>query len=399
MNIRGKRWAYELARLAFKTYLKVNYNVFVEGLQNIEKNRTYVIASRHINPLDPPIIQTFFPFRVDTLAKADLFRSWWRELFLKLVYAYPIIKDNKKALLDFIEKSSEMLASGSNISLYPEGQVTIDGSLLEFKSGLGKISFKAQQKTTNPIYFLPTSICYSPHHHIKGSDLFITFGKTINLKEYFEYNNEKDFLKLARKEIGNLTKVTCSSLVAQVLLQTEKIHLDNLVDEMSKKYEYHKEKNRNVDERMKDKNFIKEKILDLCKKVSEITHLPDNSIVADTSYIPGYCSQREEIINEEKKKFDTRTITIYNYRDGCAAFLCKRGYQFRLTNLNVVKVNDKYELIIEKCRGKKENKYSFIFETFEEAQKEFEKYIMKEYLLEDQINIIKFMANQISHLE
>ncbi len=401
MDVKGKDLLYEIARIVFRAYIKYKYNVFVEGRENIYDipyGEPFVMASRHINPLDPPIIQDYIPGVVHTLAKQDLFRTWWRELGLKSLYVYPLKKKNREALIELIDLSVNLLSSGKNLSLYPEGQVTVDGHLREFMSGIARIPAKAREKTEKPIWFLPASIFYAPHHHIKNSDLFITFGKAINIKEYLTTHNVKELQLLAREEISKLTKVTCESLVAESLITKNRMNIDELVNSVFMKYIDHKMKGHNIDNRLMDKNLIENKIFSLTKIPCMMISIKNDIIEADTEFIPGYFFVREEIIGKEKKIFDIRTITYYHYKnDGLAAFLCKRGYPFKETNINLVKNRNGYELIIEKVEGKKIKKNSFTYPDFETSKNKMDEYISKNLLLEDQVNMLQFLANEISH--
>ncbi len=79
--------------------------------------------------------------------------------------------------------------------------------------------------------------------------------------------------------------------------------------------------------------------------------------------------------------------------------MCKRGYPFKETNINILKNVDAYEMIIEKVNGIHIRKKTFRYPNMEMAKSKMEEYVSGNLLLEDQVNILQFLANEISHLK
>ena len=130
----------QLARSLFQIPLKLFYRVEVKGLENYDKlGDAAVIIVNHVSLLDGMLLGAFLPkkplFAVDT-GRA---RQWWIRPFLALVDAFPMDPTNPMA----IKTLTKMVGDGRHCVIFPEGRVTVTGSLMKIYEGPGMIADKS----------------------------------------------------------------------------------------------------------------------------------------------------------------------------------------------------------------------------------------------------------------
>ncbi|MDX2027185.1 MAG: acyl-[ACP]--phospholipid O-acyltransferase [Alphaproteobacteria bacterium] len=120
--------------------LKLVYRVEVRGLENYAKagNRVLIIAN-HTSYLDAAVIAAFLPERVCFAVNTFVARRWWIRPFLKLVDAFPLDPTNPMATKSLIDK----LKQNQKCMIFPEGRITMTGSLMKIYEGPGMIADKS----------------------------------------------------------------------------------------------------------------------------------------------------------------------------------------------------------------------------------------------------------------
>ncbi|MCC8196822.1 MAG: 1-acyl-sn-glycerol-3-phosphate acyltransferase [Ruminococcus sp.] len=145
--------------------MKVRY----EGLDNIPKNTSYVIAANHHTVLDPVAIGVRMNNISAYMAKEDIFEYKIANV-LKIFHAFPVKrgKSDKSA----IRTAIAYLDKGYNLTIFPEGTRSKDGKLGSFKSG---VSFVASEANAD---VLPVGITRRKTR-LGRTFLTVRFGKLI----------------------------------------------------------------------------------------------------------------------------------------------------------------------------------------------------------------------------
>lgn len=155
----------------FQTLFKLIYRVEIEGMENFFKagDRVLIIAN-HASFIDPPLLGAFLPkqlvFAIDTYQA----KSWWIKPFLTYLRAYPIDPTNPMATKTLIDK----LKDNMSVVIFPEGRITVTGSLMKIYEGPGLIADRAGAK------LLPIRIDgpqYSPFSRLQGKVKMKLFPK------------------------------------------------------------------------------------------------------------------------------------------------------------------------------------------------------------------------------
>ncbi|MFO7736644.1 MAG: lysophospholipid acyltransferase family protein [bacterium] len=117
--------------------------VEVEGLENIDPEKHFVIFSNHQSMLDIPVVGAVFPGRTRIIAKKELKKVpffGWSMWFYDFVF---IDRRNKKKAVRALKQASELLKKYS-IIIFPEGTRSIDGKVSSFKTGGISLAKKAK---------------------------------------------------------------------------------------------------------------------------------------------------------------------------------------------------------------------------------------------------------------
>lgn len=118
--------------------------VTVEGLENIDTNRQYMIVGNHQSQMDIPVIFYSLPIPFRIAAKDKLFRIPVFGWFLHKGKFIPIYRGNSAAAIRALELTREILKQGVSMCIFPEGTRSADGKLLPFKKGAFVLAIEHQ---------------------------------------------------------------------------------------------------------------------------------------------------------------------------------------------------------------------------------------------------------------
>ncbi|HAU29667.1 MAG TPA: acyl-[ACP]--phospholipid O-acyltransferase [Rhodospirillaceae bacterium] len=128
-----------IMRIVFRVLCRVE----VRGMENLEKaGDRVVIVVNHASFIDPPLLATFLPGMPVFAINTQMARKWWVRPFLRLVKVVPM--DPTKPLL--IKSLIRMVRSGRPCIIFPEGRITVTGSLMKIYEGPGLIADMADAK-------------------------------------------------------------------------------------------------------------------------------------------------------------------------------------------------------------------------------------------------------------
>lgn len=142
--------------------LKALYGVRATGTENYKDagDRVLIIAN-HTSFLDAALIAAYSPDRLTFAINTHVAKKWWIKPFLVLVDAFPLDPTNPMAIKSLIEAVKQ----GKKVVIFPEGRITVTGSLMKIYEGPGMIADKAGAT------LLPVRIDgaqYSPLSRLRG---------------------------------------------------------------------------------------------------------------------------------------------------------------------------------------------------------------------------------------
>lgn len=129
-------WMYNAAMWAASTGARLaGARVRVFGLDRFDNAGTYIYMCNHVSNLDPPLVVPNIPKRSAVLVKRELFRIPLLGKAMRMASFVPVDRSNREAAIARIQRAREVMQSGVNIAVFPEGTRSADGKLLPFKKG------------------------------------------------------------------------------------------------------------------------------------------------------------------------------------------------------------------------------------------------------------------------
>lgn len=125
---------YWFFREVFRVILKLFFRLKVEGLENLPQKSNFILIANHASYLDPLVILAGVPQKISCIALRDLYQIFWLKWFLQKMSAFPSGSSSEKAV--------SLLMQNKNVGLFPEGGVSRDGSLRQFRSGAALLAIK-----------------------------------------------------------------------------------------------------------------------------------------------------------------------------------------------------------------------------------------------------------------
>jgi acyl-[acyl-carrier-protein]-phospholipid O-acyltransferase/long-chain-fatty-acid--[acyl-carrier-protein] ligase len=120
--------------------LTLIYKVEVKGLDNYKKagNRVLII-SNHTSFLDPLLLGVFLPDDITFAINTHISERWWLRPFLSLSHVFPMDPTQPlslKALIGHLQNDTKTV-------IFPEGRITVTGSLMKIYDGTGMVADKS----------------------------------------------------------------------------------------------------------------------------------------------------------------------------------------------------------------------------------------------------------------
>jgi 1-acyl-sn-glycerol-3-phosphate acyltransferase len=139
---------YRIVKLVLATLFRVVYRPTVEGVENIPRSGSLILASNHLSFVDSMVIPMVTPRRVAFLAKSDYFTGtgvkgtlsrWWFNGFGMI----PVDRDDHRSAQISLDLALSVLARGEAFGIYPEGTRSRDGRLYRGKTGVAWLALQA----------------------------------------------------------------------------------------------------------------------------------------------------------------------------------------------------------------------------------------------------------------
>jgi len=170
----------------------------VEGLENIPKEKGFIIAANHSSYFDFLMLSAVCPQRIYFLAGEVFFKKWQWKWLVKLTKQIKVDR-NSKDKSESMREAIKYLKEGKIIGIFPEGTRSKDGEIHSFYNGAVKIAIKSE------VSILPVGI-NGAYEIMSRFDKFPKFNKkcNINFGKLIKVNgniNDKSLLINLSKEL------------------------------------------------------------------------------------------------------------------------------------------------------------------------------------------------------
>jgi acyl-[acyl-carrier-protein]-phospholipid O-acyltransferase / long-chain-fatty-acid--[acyl-carrier-protein] ligase len=129
-------WLNDFLSIVFRAFFRLE----VKGLENIDKaGHNAIIALNHVSFLDAPLAVSILPKRPVFAIDVGMSQRWWIQPFLKFVRTMaldPLKPFSLRAIINAVK-------DGNMLVIFPEGRITVTGSLMKVYDGAGMIADKA----------------------------------------------------------------------------------------------------------------------------------------------------------------------------------------------------------------------------------------------------------------
>ncbi|MGR9052533.1 MAG: AMP-binding protein [Gammaproteobacteria bacterium] len=123
-----------------KWLLTLIFKVEIEGLENYDKaGKRVLIISNHTSFLDPLLLGTFLPDDITFAINTQVSERWWLKPFLGLSRVFPMDPTHPISLKELINH----LKNDTKTVIFPEGRITVTGSLMKIYDGPGMVADKS----------------------------------------------------------------------------------------------------------------------------------------------------------------------------------------------------------------------------------------------------------------
>jgi len=132
----GKEGVRDFGALLFRAMFRVE----VRGIENLPAPGTrMLITPNHVSLIDGPLVHATLPIEASFAVDTGIAKAWWAKPFLRQIRHYTMDPSKPLAARDLIK----LVAAGEPVVIFPEGRITVSGSLMKVYDGTAMIADKA----------------------------------------------------------------------------------------------------------------------------------------------------------------------------------------------------------------------------------------------------------------
>ena len=135
-------------RLLLIPLLHSRYKLHIRGLKNLPQQGGVLLLGNHISWIDWLVLQIASPRAIKFVMERSIYNRWYLKWFLKHFNIIPISGASSRGAISQIR---ERLDNGEVVALFPEGMISYNGQLNEFKRGF-EIAIKDSNIPIIPFY-------------------------------------------------------------------------------------------------------------------------------------------------------------------------------------------------------------------------------------------------------
>lgn len=205
-----------LTRSLVQSVLAFFFHSRVTGLGNFRKaGKRVLIIANHVSLLDGILIAAFMPERITFAVNTEWANKWFMPIVRMLVDFYPIDSRNPLSVRSLIEE----LKKNKKIMIFPEGRITVTGSMMKIYEGAGIIAQKAGAR------ILPVRINgaqYSKFSYLKKKIRTRFFPRiSLNILEPRKFVIEEG---VSRRRYRGMVSQKLYDIMADMIYQTSNIN-------------------------------------------------------------------------------------------------------------------------------------------------------------------------------
>lgn len=173
-NLWRKIFQYIACNWVIVHIVRTKYNLLkTEGLENIQKDKKYIVAGNHVTGYDPFLIAARLHLTIAYMAKKQLFENFWSMILMDWCGAFAVDRD--KVDVSTIKTALSIQKTDWNLGLFPQGTRCNNGKIENVTKGFASIAKKINAD------ILPVAVIIKENSKkpTGKKDLIIKIGKPI----------------------------------------------------------------------------------------------------------------------------------------------------------------------------------------------------------------------------
>ncbi len=201
-----------IAHSILKCLFKGLFRLEAKGAENLPQDKNFILAPNHTSYLDGFAVILSLPFayfrNIYSLGLSDFFTGFFKSRFAKIAHVIPI--DSSTYLNKALQMSAYVLNKDCSLSVFPEGGRSFDGSLLEFKKGVGILAVEMGVPVV-PVYIEGTFRALPRGAALpRPGKITVTFGRYLLARDIdfskkpHSVDDYQFFANILREKVGEL---------------------------------------------------------------------------------------------------------------------------------------------------------------------------------------------------
>ena len=140
MSIEFKQRVINVLATLLRWLLSRLYRIEVKGRQHLEQlDEKVMVVANHTSFLDGMLLYLFLPFPVTFAIDTHQYQRWYVRVVKGIVGFFPLDPINSLSIRALIQRLDE----GVRVVIFPEGRITVTGSLMKIYNGPGLVAIKS----------------------------------------------------------------------------------------------------------------------------------------------------------------------------------------------------------------------------------------------------------------
>lgn len=173
---------YRLSRVFLRVLFRLYNRWEVTGREHVPPSGGVLLIANHTSYADPPIVGAACLRPVNFMAKAELFRIPVLAGFIRRTHAFPVRRGSADRAA--LRRAVRLLRAGKVLLVFPEGQRSLDGRLIELETGAAFIALSGQAQVVPMALIGADGVLPRGRPILLPAKLRVRFGPPLDLSAF-----------------------------------------------------------------------------------------------------------------------------------------------------------------------------------------------------------------------
>lgn len=163
----------ETFRFVMRCLVNLLFRVELEGTEHIPEEGAALLVANHVTYIDALFVGLSTPRTARFMMRRVFYEMPVGRHFFRMLRAIPVEENTPRAITMALREANQQLANGDLLAIFPEGHITLDGEIQDFKRGYERMVRDL------PVPIVPIGIggLYGHPFSCKGGDAFRSWEK------------------------------------------------------------------------------------------------------------------------------------------------------------------------------------------------------------------------------